>query len=121
MLAIAFIVVSTMLEHAASQAPVKAAEIARGFAGDAVGDLRAAAQDGTLTDDQIAAAITKANGLVKVVKRTDSAIEVTARIEAISPGIGGEISADLCFTYTVALPVQPVSKIDMRELPSCPG
>lgn len=120
LLVVGVIVVVLMFEHAVGQAPVKAADDARGLARDAVGDLRTESQDGVLTDDQITVAIAKANGVVKSVKRADSSIDVTARVEGNSGGVGGEITVALCFTYTIALPVQPTSKIDMRELPSCP-
>lgn len=121
LLVVGIIVVNLMFEHAVGQAPAKAAEMAREQARNVVGDLRADAKDGALTDDQIVVTFGKVDGEVKSVKRTDSSIDLTARIVGASSGIGGEITAGLCFTYTIALPVQSTSKIDMRELPSCPG
>jgi len=94
---------------------------ARAFAQQAARELPALATDGTLSDQQINDEMRRTQSVVRRITRGADSIVVLAVVEGRAPGpLAGTVETDICVQYTIALPVQPDSKIDMRELPSCP-
>ncbi|MFD9702716.1 hypothetical protein [Lentzea sp. NPDC059081] len=106
--------------RSAVQGPQDAAEQSiRDNAESTLAQLRQHAEDGVLTDADIAEA-TGAQQSVRAVTRTDGEIAVTSRLIGVSSGLFGPAGSDQCVVFTLKQPLGPGAEASYRDEPSCP-
>ena len=81
--------------------------------------LRQRAEDGELTDADIAES-TGASQSVRAVNRTTEEITITSELIGVGSGVFGSQGSELCVVFTFKQPLGRDGESSYREIPSCP-